>query len=448
MAELAEAVLANATGRELEACPVPEAYLAAHLREEDAEMFHTREDKDVRKSIKVGEVPMPELAPDEALVAIMASAINYNTVWSATFSPIPGFRFLRQLGKRGHWESRHDRPYHILGSDAAGVVVRVGGNVRRWKAGDRVVVHPVHIDTETPAAQDDGMMAGDQLAWGFETNFGSLAQFAIVRANQLLPKPAHLSWEEAACNMLCAGTAYRMLVSPRGARMKQGDVVLVWGATGGLGGYAVQLVRNGGGIPVGIVNSPEKADLLSELGCDIVLNREELGLDSSSGDREADSWRRLGKAIRERAGEDPHIVFEHVGKRTFGASVYVARRGGTVVTCGSSTGYDHTFDNRYLWMRLKRIIGSHGANLQEASEVNRLVQLGRIIPTLSEVHPLDNVANAVRRVQLNEHVGKIAVLGLAPYEGLGVDDTELRDRIGAKRLGLYRRHAGMARVSP
>ncbi|MTD53341.1 crotonyl-CoA carboxylase/reductase [Amycolatopsis pithecellobii] len=437
MSELVDAVRAGADGPELRACPVPESYLAAHLRVEDVEMFSGEEDRDVRKSMKVGEVPMPELAPDEALVAVMAAGINYNTVWSAMFAPIPGFRFLHQLGRRGYWESRHDQPYHILGSDAVGVVVRVGAAVRRWKPGDRVVVHPGHIDTETPAGQDDGMMAEDQLAWGFETNFGSLAQFAVVRANQLLPKPPHLSWEEAATNLLCAGTAYRMLVSPRGARMKQGDVVLVWGATGGLGGYAIQLIRNGGGIPVGVVSSPEKAELLRDLGCDVVLDRAALGL----GSQDVDSWRRLGKAIREQTGEDPHIVFEHVGKQTFGASVFVARRGGAIVTCGSSTGYEHTFDNRYLWMRLKRIIGSHGANFGEAAEVNRLLRLGHLVPTLSEVHPLEDAAEATRRVQRNEHIGKVAVLGLAAGEGGGIEDPATRERIGERRLTLYRRHA-------
>lgn len=413
----------------------PSAYLAAHLAREDEQMFAGVRDKDVRRSLRLGEVPMPELAPDEVLLAVMASAINYNTVWSAMFEPIPTFRFLQALGRRGGWDARHDLPHHVVGSDASGVIVELGDAVRGWTAGDRVVVYPCAIDYQDPASQVDGMLASDQRAWGFETNFGGLAHFAVVKANQLVPKPGHLTWEEAACNTLCAMTAYRMLVSPRGAQFKQGDIVLVWGASGGLGSYAIQLIRNGGGIAVGVVGSAEKASLLRRLGCDLVLRRDELGLD---GLGEVEMGKRVGAEIRRQFGEDPHIVFEHVGRETFGASVYVVRRGGTVVTCGSSTGYLHEYDNRRLWMRLKRVIGSHAANWQEACEANRLIQLGRIMPALSKVFPLEQVGEAAREVQLNRHVGKIGVLCLAEREGLGVEDPELRASIGEERLTLFR----------
>jgi crotonyl-CoA reductase len=237
-----------------------------------------------------------------------------------------------------------------------------------------------------------------------------------------------------------------MLIGAHGARVKLGDVVLIWGATGGLGAYAVQLVLRAGGVPVGVVNSQEKAELLEQLGCRHVINRQELGFeDGRAGEGDgADSverWRALGSAIRRRTGEDPHVVFEHVGRQTFGASVFVARRGGTVVTCGSSTGYTHHYDNRYLWMKLKRIIGSHGANYQESAEANRLLELGLIVPALSRVHPLDQVAEATRSVQLNTHAGKVGVLCLAPKEGLGIQDHALREQIGESRLHLFRDHA-------
>jgi crotonyl-CoA reductase len=416
----------------------PATYPAAHLAREDEGIFAGVKDKDVRRSLRVGEVPMPELAPDEVLLAVMASAINYNTVWSAMFEPIPTFRFLEQLGRHGGWDARHDLPYHVLGSDAAGIVVRRGAAVTKWALGDRVVATPMVIDSQDPLSQVDGMLAADQRAWGFETNFGGLAHYALVKATQLLPKPRHLTWEEAACNTLCLMTAYRMLVSPLGAQFKQGDVVLVWGATGGLGAYAVQLIRNGGGIAIGVVGSEAKARLLQRLGCDLVLRRDELGLD---GLGEVEMGRRVGGEIRRLLGEDPHIVFEHVGRETFGASVYVVRRGGTVVTCGSSTGYRHEYDNRRLWMRLKRVIGSHGANWQEAWEANRLIEQGRIVPALSSVFPFEQVGEATREVQLNRHVGKIGVLCLAEREGLGVEDAERRAAIGEERLGLFREFA-------
>ncbi|GAA1739578.1 crotonyl-CoA carboxylase/reductase [Nonomuraea bangladeshensis] len=430
---LAEAVVAGAEPAELARLDVPSAYRAAHLRKDEVGSFDQDEqDKDVRRTLHVGEVPMPELAEDEVLVAVMASAINYNTVWSAMFEPVPTFAFLERFGRS---DARHDLPVHVLGSDAAGVIVRTGRAVRRWRVGDRVVTSPAYVDGEDPVIQHDGMLAGDLRAWGFETNFGGLADFAVVKATQLLAKPRHLSWEEAACNMLCASTAYRMLVGERGARMKQGDVVLLWGATGGLGGYGVQLVRNGGGIPVGVVGSQEKAELLRRMGCPYVVDRSQLdgGLADEKG------WRRLGAEIRRQVGEDPAIVFEHTGRETFGASVYVARRGGAVVTCGSSSGYAHEYDNRHLWMKLKRIIGSHGANYQECHEVNRLISLGMVHPTLSAVYPLEGAAEAARAVQLNQHVGKVGVLALAPSEDLGIEDHALRARIGEDRLRLFRR---------
>ncbi|GGS20381.1 crotonyl-CoA reductase [Streptomyces aureoverticillatus] len=435
---LAEAVTEGRSGAELLNLPLPDHMRAVTIHKDQTEMFTGVADKDVRKSLHVDEVPLPDLAPDEVLVAVMAGAINFNTVWSATFEPVPTFRFLEQMGRRGGWDARHDLPYHILGSDASGVVVRTGSAVRHWKAGDHVVVGTAYVDEQDPATHRDGMLGEDQRAWGFETNFGGLAEYTVVRASQLLPKPALLTWEEAASNPLCAGTAYRMLVSDRGARMKQGDVVLIWGATGGLGGYAVQFVRNGGGIPVGVVSSAEKADVLRKLGCEAVIDRSAIERGDRTMLQRPEGWKKLGKAIREAVGEDPHIVFEHVGKATFAASVFLARRGGTVVTCGSSTGYDHQYDNRYLWMKLKNIIGSHGANLYEQWETNRLIGMGKVLPALSATYALDDAAEAARGVQVNAHLGKVGVLGLAPRPGLGVTDPEARARVGEERFQLFR----------
>ncbi|MFI1019157.1 crotonyl-CoA carboxylase/reductase [Streptomyces olivaceus] len=412
---------------------LPAEFRAVHICAEDEAMFSDLSDKDVRKSLRVGPVAMPELAPDEVLIAVMASSVNYNTVWSAQFAPVSPFRFLEKFGRRGGWAARHDLPHQVLGSDAAGVVVRTGSGVRRWRVGDHVVVSAAYVDEQDPGTHADGMIGEDQLAWGYETNFGGMADYAVARASQLIPKPPHLTWEEAASNTACASTAYRMLVGERGARMKQGDVVLVWGAAGGLGSYGVQLVRNGGGVPVAVVSSARKAEAVRRLGCDIVVDRAEIGLTDDPTDDPDEVIRigkRLGATIRERTGRDPDIVFEHIGRATFGVSVFVVRRGGVVVTCGSSTGYQHVFDNRYLWMKLKRVVGSHVANLQEAWDCNRLFELGAIVPTVSAVFPMEEVGEAVRIVQNNRHIGKIAVLCQADRPGLGVTDPELRARVG------------------
>src|SRR5579862_1760418 len=270
-----DAIAGGAAPRDLAGLPLPASFRAAVVRREDHGMFSglASPDKDPRKSLRVEEVAVPELAPDEAYVAVMASAINFNTVWTSIFEPLPTFGFLERLGRESAWGRRHDLPYHVVGSDAAGVVLRVGSAVRNWKPGDRVVIHCNYVDDQDPSAHDDSMLAANQRIWGFESNFGGLADLALVKANQLMPKPAHLSWEEAAANALCNSTSYRMLVSRNGAQMKQGDVVLIWGATGGLGGYAIQYVLNGGGIPVGVVSSPAKGRILQDLGCAAVIDR-------------------------------------------------------------------------------------------------------------------------------------------------------------------------------
>jgi crotonyl-CoA reductase len=443
MEAIRDAILAGASGDEVGAIPLPESYRAAVVLKDEAEMFSglSSADKDPRKSLHITDVAVPELAPDEAYVAVMASAINFNTVWTSIFEPLPTFGFLSRLGRESIWGKRHDLPYHVVGSDGAGVVVRVGSAVRNWKPGDRVTIHCNYVDDQDPSAHDDSMLAANQRIWGFETNFGGLADLAVVKANQLMPKPAHLSWEEAACNALCNSTSYRMLVSRHGADMKQGDTVLIWGATGGLGGYAVQYVLNGGGTPVGVVSSAEKVELLHQLGCEAVIDRRAGNYRFWQDEHTQDEseWRRFGKDIRQLVGEDPNIVFEHPGRQTMGASVFVCARGGTVVTCAATSGYMIEYDNRHLWMKLKSIKSSHFANYREAWDANRLVARGQIQPILSLTYPLDQTGEAAYQVHHNLHEGKIAVRCLAPQDGLGVDDPEFRDKVGEDRITLFRR---------
>jgi crotonyl-CoA reductase len=250
-----------------------------------------------------------------------------------------------------------------------------------------------------------------------------------VKANQLLPKPEHLTWEEAACNGVTNSTAYRQLVSTNGANLKQGDIVLIWGAAGGLGSYALQYALNGGAYPIAVVSSPQKAALARSMGCRWVIDRlAENYRFVDGGKANIQDMRRFQNHIhRLTGGEDPQIVFEHTGRETFGTSVFVAARGGSVVTCASTTGYSHEYDNRYLWTKLKRIIGTHVANLREAWEANKLLSRGAIHPTMTQCVCLEEAPRAVSSISRNEHAGKVAVLCLAPREGLGVRDHELRE---------------------
>src|SRR4051794_38439512 len=299
--------------RELADVEIPAIYRGVVVRAEDEQMFDGLDsrDKDPRKSLRIQDVDTPELGPGEALIAVMASAVNYNTVWTSIFEPVSTFKFLKKYARSSDLARKHDRPYHVVGSDAAGVVLRTGPGVTKWHAGDQVVAHCLSVELEDAAGHDDTMLDPQQRIWGFETNFGGLAEMAVVKANQLMPKPDHLTWEEAASPGLVNSTAYRQLVSHHGAQMKQGDVVLIWGASGGLGSYATQLALNGGATPVCVVSSPDKADICRRMGADLVIDRVAEGFKfwRSEEEQDPDEWRRFGERIRElTGGEDPDIV--------------------------------------------------------------------------------------------------------------------------------------------
>jgi crotonyl-CoA reductase len=434
MKDITDAILSGeATAAYYAGIPLPEHYRAVTVHRDETDMFAgiAIADKDPRKSLHLDEVAVPELGPGEALVAVMASSVNYNTVWSAIFEPLPTFAFLTRYGRRDALSRRHDLPYHVLGSDLAGVVLRTGPGVSAWQPGDEVVAHCLSVELESADGHSDTMLDPEQRIWGFETNFGGLAEIALVKSNQLMPKPAHLTWEEAAAPGLVNSTAYRQLVSRNGAGMKQGDNVLIWGATGGLGSFATQLALAGGANPVCVVSNPHKAAICRAMGAEAVIDRSADGYRFWKNEQEQDprEWKRFGSRIRElTGGEDVDIVFEHPGRETFGASVFVARKGGAIVTCASTSGYTHEYDNRYLWMSLKRIVGTHFANYREAWEANRLIAKGKIHPTLSRTYPLAEAGQATYDVHRNLHHGKVGVLGLAPREGLGVRDPELRQR--------------------
>jgi crotonyl-CoA reductase len=444
VSEILDAVRNGASGEALAEMPLPATTRAAFVLRSEQDMFEgvASKDKDPRKTLHVDEVPLPELAPDEVYLAVMASSINFNTVWTSIFEPMSTFGFLDRLAKDSYWGRRHALDYHVVGSDGAGVILRTGSAVRNWRVGDEVTVHCNYVDDQDPSGHDDSMLSSNQRIWGFETNFGGLADICVVKANQLMPKPTHLSWEESAVNALCNSTSYRMLVSRNGAPVTQGDRVLIWGASGGIGSFAVQHVLNSGATPIGIVSSAAKASILHELGCEHVINREEKNykfwMDPHTQDES--EWRRLGKDIRSLVGGDPDIVFEHPGRSTMGASVFVTRRGGTIVTCAATSGYMIEYDNRHLWMKLKTIKGSHFSNYREAWAANQTLIDGKVVPPLSAVFALEQVGDAAYEVHHNRHEGKIGVLCVAQEEGLGITNPELRDKVGEKRLTIFRRH--------
>jgi crotonyl-CoA carboxylase/reductase len=364
------------------------------------------------EAFQVEEMDVPEPGAFEVTVRVMAAGVNFNNVWAALGKPVSVFRY-------------HDEDHHIGGSDASGVVWKVGPGVTRWKPGDEVVIHCNQASYEDPEVHGlDPLAAPSQQIWGYETSWGSFAQFCKVQAQQLLPKPAALTWEEAASYGLTYFTAYRMLVDQ--AKLQEGHRVLIWGGAGGLGVFATQLCKLAGADCLGVVSSAAKGDLVKQLGARDYIDRGEFAGMMRRGDETPDEERtrfkesrRFCRAVASKLGGEPDIVFEHVGKATFPTSVLAVKPFGAVVICGATSGHTLDFDVRYLWMRQKRIIGSHFANAWECNRANELIESGKVRPVLWRTLGFEQVAEAHQLMYENRHLGKIAILVGAEREGLG-----------------------------
>lgn len=371
---------------------------------------------DTAMQVEVVETPK-DLAPDEVLVMVMAAGVNYNGVWASLGRPISPF-------------DGHGAPYHIAGSDASGIVWAIGSKVKRFKVGDEVVVHCNQDDGDDEECNGgDPMFSPSQRIWGYETPDGSFAQFCRVQSRQLMPRPRHLTWEESGCYMLTLATAYRMLFGHRPHILRPGDNVLVWGAAGGLGSMALQLIATAGANGIAVISEDNKRDFVLSLGAKAAINRKNFDcwgrlpeVDDVQGYNDyIRRVRAFGKAIWDVTGKgnDVDFVFEHPGEQTFPVSTYVVKRGGMVVFCAGTTGYNLTMDARFVWMRQKRIQGSHFANLKQATQANRLVIERRIDPCMSEVFSWDDIPEAHMKMFRNQHKpGNMAVLVQAPRPGL------------------------------
>ena len=366
-------------------------------------------------AFQLEEVDVPQPGAFEVIVRVMAAGVNYNNVWAAMGQPVSVMKY------GDHPEYGH----HIGGSDGAGVVWKVGPGVTRWKPGDEVVIHCNQASYEDPEVHGlDPMAAPSQRIWGYETTWGSFAQFTKVQAQQLLPKPAALTWEEAASYGLVYFTAWRMLVTRCG--IQAGDKVLIWGAAGGLGVFATQICAAAGARSVGVVSSPGKGALVEQLGACGWIDRGEFpGMMRTGTETPAEEHARFRVSrafagrVKELLGDAPDIVFEHVGRATFPTSVYTVRPFGKVVICAGTTGFNLDFDVRYLWMKQKEILGSHFANAYECLKANELIESGAVRPVLWRTLGFDGVGEAHQLMKDNKHLGKIAVLVGADEPGLG-----------------------------
>jgi len=356
------------------------------------------------------EIDLPELKSGEVLIKVKASGLNFNSIWSSLAHPIDPFALISGHVSRNPRDIDHNQDYAIFGSDASGIIIQVAEDITQWREGDEVVVHCNVIDGTDPLVEADGMISGTQSIWGYETNFGAFAEYTKVRETQLLRKPTRLTWEEAASLMLTLSTAYRMLISKNGAQIRAGETVLSWGAAGGLGTYAIQLAKLAGATVVAIVSSKEKKSICENLGADFVIDRKAIGFSGfidDDGNPDYIRWHKAKKILKKMGVGDVDVVFEHVGRETLGFSLYIARKGGRIVTCAASSGFIANIDIRYIWMELKTLIGSHFANYAEASSALKLVEKGFVNPIIDSISHIDELPKKMDAMYKGEVTGKI-----------------------------------------
>ena len=397
---------------------VPAKMLAQVIR---ASRFGEPRDAFVEEPLDV-----PAIGPRDVLVYVMAAGVNYNNVWAAMGIPVD---VIKTRIKTGVSPATED--FHVGGSDASGVVWAVGKDVTNCKVGDEVVVHCGMWAPDDPwvLAGKDPMFAPSQKIWGYESNWGSFAQYTKVQDHQVLPKPAHLTWEEAAAYMLVGATAYRMLHGWAPNVVGPGDPVLVWGGAGGLGSMAIQIVAAAGGRAVAVVSGDEKIEYCKKLGAVGVIDRRKFThwgrLPRWTDELEYSVWlkgaRAFGAAFWEALGEkkNPTIVFEHPGETTIPTSGFMTETGGMIVICAGTTGYNATLDLRYHWMRQKRFQGSHFANDVQCAGINQLVIDKKVDPCLARTFTFAETGSCHQLMRDNQHPsGNMSILVNAPKTGL------------------------------
>jgi NADPH:quinone reductase-like Zn-dependent oxidoreductase len=326
--------------------------------------------------VTYGDLPEPVPGPGEVRVAVRAAAVNHLDLWVC----------------RG-WPGLHLTFPHVLGSDMAGVVDAVGAGVAEPEVGDAVVVNPA-----LSCGRCDHCLAGDEnLCRRFsilgEHVSGGQAEWLVVPAGHAVPKPARLSFEEAASVPVTFVTAWRALV--KRAKLRLGETVLVHAAGSGVGVAAVQIAKLLGARVIATAGSDAKLEKARALGADEVVNYE------------AGSFVDAVKRFTRRRGVD--VVLEHVGKKTWEGSILSAAVGGRIVTVGATTGYDPPTDLRHVFYRQLSILGSTMGSAGDLAEVLRWLDEGKLRPVLDRTLPLAEARRAHVLLAERAQFGKIVL---------------------------------------
>ncbi len=357
------------------------------------------------------DIKLPDIDENEALIKVHSAGLNFNSVWSARCYPVDPFSLANGHVRRNKNDKKHLQDYFIPGSDACGQIVKIG-NKKNFKEGDELIVHCAVISDEDLNLKDP-MLSKSQSVWGYETNFGSFAEYSIVKISQLIKKPKNIDVISAGSYMLTLGTAYRMIVSENGGQLKKGETCLIWGASGGLGVFAIQLVKYIGGIPICIVSSNDKANYCKQFGAENIICLDELenkDFFTNEGEFNNKLWLEMTLKIKKLIGSDKvDMVFEHIGKNTMALNFYLLRRGGRVVTCAATSGYLAKIDIRYIWMEMKKLIGSHFCNHEEAYNASELINQGYIKHVPSEILEFKNIPKGLDMISQRKSFGKISI---------------------------------------
>ncbi|HVN91180.1 MAG TPA: zinc-binding dehydrogenase [Candidatus Binataceae bacterium] len=330
--------------------------------------------------LKYADTPEPKAGPNDVVIQVKASACNFNDIWARR--GLPGMKIILP---------------HISGSDASGVVVETGSEVHNVKVGDEVVVHcGISCRQCDYCTRGEEFFCPDFKIWGFQTGplDGAHGDFCKVPAVNVLPKPKNLTHVEAATMPLVLVTVWRMLVTR--ARIQAGDFVLVWGGAGGLGVMAIQIAKLYNARAIAVASSDDKLELCKELGAEFVLHR-----------KKHDVFQEVRKITNGRRAD---IVFEHTGADTWPISMQCLKWGGTIVTCGATSGFDAHLDIRLLWNKQQNYLGSHLGNKGELMDAMRFVESGQIKPVVGKVLPLKELGRAQHMMETNAVGGKIAII--------------------------------------
>jgi alcohol dehydrogenase len=315
----------------------------------------------------VDDYPRPRAGEGEVVIRVRASSFNYHDVF--TVQGMPGIKVPLPV---------------IIGLDMAGEIAEVGAGVAGWKVGDRVLVNSVN--------RQKGLM-GEMLD-------GGMAEYCLVSAAQLVAMPAGVTFEQAAALPVAYGTAHRMLITH--ATVAAGERVLILGASGGVGTGCVILSKLLGAQVIACTSSAEKARRLRELGADEVV-------DTRTEDFSKWAIQKYGKPQRRSYEGGVDAVINFTGGDTWQPSLKCLKRGGKLLVCGATAGYDPTEDLRYVWSFELKIIGSNSFYDEDLKGLLALIAAGRMKPVIDKVLPLEEAKEGLRLIQEREVVGKVVV---------------------------------------